>query len=131
MADFDDDPVYRDSRREALVILLAWVTCLVWTVSFCYVNGYARHDRRPGDISILLPPMERFDREPDSLGTPLGLGIPDWAFWGVTLPWVICFGFSAWFCFAYMKDDPEPIDRGEDERMVDPADGDDAGDDAR
>jgi len=125
MADFDfeDDPVYRDSRREAVVILSAWLACLLWTVSFCYVYGSSRHDREPGDFSALLPPMERFDREPGSLTTPLGLGIPDWALWGVTVPWVLCIGFSLWFCFAFMKDDPEPIDRGEDPRMIQPADG--------
>lgn len=123
MADPDDDPVYLDSRREALVILLAWAVCLVWTVSYCYVNGYTRHDRVPGEVSALVPDLERFDRTPDSLTTPFGLGIPDWALWGIVVPWVACVGFSAWLCFVYMKDDPEPLDRGEDEHMVDPARG--------
>ncbi|RUL89767.1 hypothetical protein [Tautonia sociabilis] len=121
MADPDDDPVYLDSRREALVILLAWFACLVWTVGFCYLHGYSRHDRVPGEVSALLPPLDRFDRAPDSLTMPLGLGIPDWALWGVVVPWVLCIGFSAWFCFAFMKDDPEAADQGEDEHVVDPA----------
>ncbi|QDV38144.1 hypothetical protein [Tautonia plasticadhaerens] len=123
MADPDDDPVYLDSRREALVILLAWLACMIWTVSYCYVNGYTRHDRVAGEVSALVPDLGRFDRTPDSLGTPFGLGIPDWALWGIVVPWVACVGFSAWLCFAYMKDDPEPMDRGEDEHMVDPARG--------
>lgn len=29
MADPDDDPVYRDAKRETLIILLAWGACLI------------------------------------------------------------------------------------------------------
>jgi hypothetical protein len=121
MAEPDDDPVYRDSKREALIILLAWAACMVWSVSYCYLNGYTRHDRVPGEVSALLPTLDQHNRTPDTLTTPLGLGIPDWALWGIVVPWILCVFFSAWFCFIYMTDDPEPQDRGEDEHLVDPA----------
>lgn len=52
---------------------------------------------------------------------PLGLGVPDWVLWGIVVPWFLCLIFSGWFCFVYMTDDPEPQDRGEDDRVVNPA----------
>ncbi|CAN5764664.1 hypothetical protein BH23PLA1_BH23PLA1_06810 [soil metagenome] len=115
MAKIEDDPVFLDSRREAGVILLAWFVCMVWTVSVCYAFGYTEHPRVSGEITAWLPPMDHLDRDPETLSTPLGLGIPDWAFWGVALPWVACIGFSAWFCFGFMKDEheragPDPAD---------------------
>ena len=33
------------------------------------------------------------------------LGMPDWVFWSVALPWAVCFVLSTWFCFGYMADD--------------------------
>jgi hypothetical protein len=123
-ADPDDDPVYRDARREAVVILAAWSLCMIWSVSYSYLHGYSSHDRVPGEVTMLMPDLGDRDRDPDSLTTPFGLGIPDWVFWGVVVPWALCIGFSAWFCFVYMTDDPEALDQGEDDRMVDrPADG--------
>jgi hypothetical protein len=107
MADFEDDPVFLDSRREAGVILLAWFLCMLWTVSYCYAFGYTEHPRVEGEITYWLPTLDHLDRDPKSLNTPLGLGIPDWVFWGVAVPWLVCIGFSAWLCFAFMKDDPE------------------------
>jgi hypothetical protein len=124
MADPDDDPVFLDSRREAGVILLAWLAAMIWTVSYCYVRGYTRHDRVPGEVSALVPDLEQMDRTPESLTTPFGLGIPDWALWGVVVPWGVCLAFSAWLSFAYIKDDPEPNDSGEDPHMVKPVVGD-------
>jgi len=120
MADFEDDPVYRDSKREIAVILIAWALCFIWSVTYGYLEGYTRHDRMPGDITFLLPPLDRFDRDPETLQTPFGLGIPDWAFWGVTVPWILCLGFSAWFSFVFMRDDPEVLDVGETGRTIEP-----------
>ncbi len=107
MADYDDDPVFLDSRREAFLILLIWGLCLVWTVSYCYRFGYVQHERTAGEITQYLPMPKTWDREPASLTTPFALGIPDWVFWGITVPWFVCVLVSIWFCFVYMKDDDE------------------------
>jgi hypothetical protein len=78
----------RNARREGLLIMAVWAAALVWTVSYCYHAGY----HRPVETVALI------------------LGMPNWVFWGVVLPWGICFLFATWFCFGYMKDD----DLGED-----------------
>ena len=114
MSDYQDDPVYLDSRREAVFILILWCACFCWTIGFCYLSGYTEHPRIEGEVSWLLPDLSRWDRDPDSLRTPMGLGIPDWIFWGVAAPWGLCILTSTWFCFCYMKDDEEQLgDRSE------------------
>jgi hypothetical protein len=63
--------------------MAVWLVCLVWSVGSGYVLGY----RRPaGTMSFVL-------------------GVPDWVFWSVFLPWGLCLLFSGWFCFFYMADD--------------------------
>jgi len=88
------DPTYKNALREALVILFIFVLALVYSLTVCSVWGY---NREAGEI--------------ETIG-----GIPDWVFWGVFVPWTICVPTTAWFCFAYMKDDPleEPGGPGED-----------------
>jgi hypothetical protein len=78
------DPVVVHTRREALVILAAFVVFLTWSVSWCYLAGY----RQPAD------PIANI------------LGIPGWVFWGVVVPWLVADVFSLWFCFFFMADDP-------------------------
>ena len=56
------DPVFLESRREALVILLLWVAALLWAVPYCYLNGFP----------------ETFVAEEFSTVW----GIPSWLFWG-------------------------------------------------
>jgi hypothetical protein len=73
----------RNARREGLLILAVWLTALVWTLTVSWFAGYARD---PKDV-------------------PLVFGMPDWAFWGVVVPWLACLVFSAWFCFGFMTDD--------------------------
>ena len=79
------DPVLLHSRREALVILVMFGVCLVWSVTLCYVKGY----RQPASGQIVTI-----------------LGMPSWVFWGVLFPWLIADLFTFWFCFHFMKDDP-------------------------
>jgi hypothetical protein len=81
----------RNARREGSLIMALWTACLVWSVGCGYVLGYKRN---PAEMSLVL-------------------GIPDWVFWSVVLPWGICFVFSIWFCFAYMADDDLGQDAGE------------------
>ena len=85
------DPVVVHARREALVILVAFGACLVWSVGWSSLAGYG-------------------EPAPESLATVLG--IPSWVFWGVLVPWLAADLFGLWFCFFFMADDPlgEPDD---------------------
>jgi hypothetical protein len=80
----NDNPLLRRARREAIVVLGWWLTTLVYTVGYCYRNGY---DRPIEELTFVL-------------------GFPDWVFWGLVVPWVVCFLFSIWFAFYFMQDDP-------------------------
>ena len=108
--ELEDDPIYRNSLREARFILAVWVVCFLWTVSYCYFNGYLSHEpltssTGPG-VANLLGPLESFNRDPESLTYPLDLGIPDWVFYGILMPWVICVVLSFWYgLFMFTEDD--------------------------
>jgi hypothetical protein len=73
----------QNARREALVIMIVWALALVWSCLVSYFFGYSRP---PTDIGLIL-------------------GMPDWVFWGIFLPWALCLAFSVWFCFRFMADD--------------------------
>ncbi|MCA9024460.1 MAG: DUF997 family protein [Planctomycetaceae bacterium] len=84
-ADRPDDPVFLHARREALVILGLWAAAMLWVVPYCYFFGYH--------------PVEN----PEQLKTIIG--IPDWVFWGVFVPWLVCCLFSFVFSFWLIQDD--------------------------
>jgi hypothetical protein len=73
----------RNARREGLLIMIVWAAALVWSVGSGYLLGYRR--------------------SADEIG--LILGMPDWVFWAVVLPWGLALIFSVWFCFVFMADD--------------------------
>jgi hypothetical protein len=79
----NDDPVLRSARREALVVLAVWLVAMAYTVGYCYTFGY---ERQPASLSLVL-------------------GFPDWVFWGIVAPWTACTLVSAWFSFAFVRDD--------------------------
>ena len=79
-----EQQLLRNARREGLIIMAVWLIALLWSVTAGYLGGY--------------------DRDPQSIG--LVLGMPDWVFWAVVLPWGVCLAFSTWFCFRGMADDP-------------------------
>ena len=80
------DPVFLHARREAVVILVLFAVCLVWSMGVCYFAGYlAPGEDRPHAATVL--------------------GIPAWAFWGILVPWLAVDAFTIWFCFFFMKDD--------------------------
>ena len=79
------DPVFLHARKEAIIIFALWVVALLWSVPFCYLNGYP----------------SQFD--PQTFSTTLG--IPTWLFWGILAPWLVADVFTMWFCFCYMKED--------------------------
>jgi hypothetical protein len=78
-----EDPVVRSSRREALWVLLIWALATAYTVGYCTLYGY---HRRVEDVQYIW-------------------GFPDWFFWGIVVPWVVCtvvtIAFGSWF----MSDD--------------------------
>ena len=78
-------PVVVHARREALVILMAFVVCLIWSISCCYLLGYTGPE--DGPVARVL-------------------GMPSWVFWGVLVPWIAADVFALWFCFFFMADDP-------------------------
>lgn len=79
------DPVFRHSRREALVILALWTASFLWTVPFSYFQGY----HKPGD----------------PLDVSLTFGMPSWVFWGVALPWLVTGLVSMLLCLFFIRDD--------------------------
>ena len=81
----DWDPVFLNSRREAVIIFCLWLAGFAWAVPFCYFTGYIR------------------DFDPETFSTTFG--IPTWLFWGVLIPWIVADLFTTWFCFCYMRDD--------------------------
>jgi len=81
---YELDPVFTNSRREAVIIFMTWVAGLLWAVPFCYANGYLTGDGTEFTMTM---------------------GVPTWLFWGILVPWIAADIFTTWFCFCYMKDD--------------------------
>lgn len=81
----DYDSVYLHSRRETIVLLIAFAIFLCWSIGVSYRLGY---DISPEEVSRTI------------------WGIPRWAFWGVAAPWMVANVFTFWFAWFYMADDP-------------------------
>jgi hypothetical protein len=94
---FELDPVFLNSRREAIAIFSVWFVCLLWAVPVCYTMGYG-HDVVPGEV-------------------PTVMGIPSWVFWGLMIPWLLADVATTWLCFRFIKDDD--LGQAEDERTAD------------
>jgi hypothetical protein len=77
-----EDTAVWTARREALVVLLILLAALIYTVTACYMWGY---NRSPQSLTFIF-------------------GFPDWVFWGIVVPWVICLGLSYWFGYIFMRD---------------------------
>lgn len=90
--------LYRNARREAVLIGAIWLLALTWTVGYCWLRGY--------------------QHEPDSWALQEGLavqrtpanfqhffGIPDWVFIGILVPWLLCSAFTVGFCLGMRDDD--------------------------
>ena len=85
MTDQQPDPVFLNSRREAIVIVGLWLAAFLWTVPYCYLNGFHPLD------------------DPQELKTVFG--VPDWVFWGVAAPWLVCSLIAIGLCLFFIKDD--------------------------
>ena len=88
----NEQQLLRHARREALLIMIVWAVSLVGSVAVSYFLGY----------------------HPEAASVRPIFGMPVWVFWGVAVPWVLCFLFSIWFCFFYMADDDLGRDRAGD-----------------
>lgn len=88
----------RNTRREARVVLLIWALALTWAVGYCYLRGYEHNP----DCWLIQSGLavqrtsENFD---------LFLGMPDWIWMGIVLPWLLCSAFTAGFCLGMTDDD--------------------------
>ena len=78
-----EDPVLTSARREAIVVGLTWLCAMTYSVTYCYWFGYGRP---ASDLKFVL-------------------GFPDWIFYGLVIPWVICIMFSFYFGAFYMRDE--------------------------
>lgn len=84
-------PVFLNARREALITIFVWIVGLVWTVGYCLLTGY--------DV-----PADQMK---------VTLGIPNWIFWGILVPWILVILFTIWFGLFYIADDK--LAQGQDE----------------
>ena len=104
-----EDPVYQNSLREAKIIFLIWVVMFFYTCTYCYLYGYLSHPSDPAAygpaVSSWFGPLESFNRDPSTLTTPLGLGIPGWVFYGIVAPWLACFAATFVFCLLIFRND--------------------------
>jgi len=89
----EPDPLLRNSRREAVIIGLAWLAATLYCCTYSYLFGYIREGR----------PLNRDDVRPI-------LGVPWWAFWGYLVPWGVAALFTFWFAGWYIADDDLGLD---------------------
>ena len=71
------------SRRELFFILLTWLGCCTWVISYCSLFGYHLD---PKDVSTVF-------------------GFPNWVFWGIALPWLVANFVTFWFCLRVLKNE--------------------------
>ena len=79
----------RNARREACWILAIWAAFLVWVVGLSYARGYTE-------------PLGEGSAAPELRSI---LGVPEWAFWGIAVPWAVATLVSLWFAVRVLADD--------------------------
>ena len=79
-----EDPVVSSGRREALWTLSLWLAAAIYSVTYCIWFGY--------------------QRSVDSL--TFVLWFPDWVFWGIVVPWLVCAAISIAFALRMAEDEP-------------------------
>ena len=77
-----EDPLVRSARREALFVLAIWAAAISFSVWYCHSHGYEVRE-----LEFVL-------------------GVPDWVFWGILVPWIVCTAAGILFANAFMRDDP-------------------------
>ena len=78
-----EDVVVKAARREAIMALSMWIIAMIYTITYCYLHGY--------------------NRSVESL--TFVLWFPDWVFWGIVVPWLVCILLSTVFAFRVMGDE--------------------------
>ena len=78
-----EDTLVRRARREAALALGLWLVAMVYSVGYCYLNGYGRSAE---SLTFVL-------------------WFPDWVFWGIVAPWAVCIAISLPFAFGMMGDE--------------------------
>jgi hypothetical protein len=97
---------FRNARREALIVLSVWFAALVWTVGYCYVNGYS-HDPDGWLVRNGLA-----EAQPAAI-TQMSFGMPKWICWGIVSPALCCALFTLAFGLFVMRDDPLGVENEE------------------
>jgi hypothetical protein len=92
-----EDAVVRAARRESKVALAMWLVAMIYSITYCYVNGY----ERPVDTLTFV------------------LWFPDWVFWGIIAPWLVCTLLSIVFAFGFMGNEPLGEDVVNDRQALD------------
>jgi uncharacterized protein DUF997 len=78
-----EDPLVRNTRREAAAVALVAIIAMFYTLGYCAFFGYGHADE---PIRFVL-------------------GFPSWVFWGIVAPWGVCVLISGWFSWRFMSDD--------------------------
>lgn len=100
---------YRHARREARIVFFVWLIALIWTVGYCYINGY-RHDADNPLVRIGMA-----DENPQALSEHR-LGMPMWVCYGIFAPAVGCSLFTLFFGLFVMADDPLGVEKEEESK---------------
>lgn len=88
MTSSSENRVLQSALREAKWALWIWLFAMVYTVGMCTWKGYGR----PAESLAFV------------------FGFPDWAFWGLILPWLVCVVIAWAYSFWIMTDEPlDPI----------------------
>lgn len=88
--EYELDPVFVHSLREAKWILKVFCVFALYTVGYCYLFGF--------------PPKSIEGAENSALQAQV-LGMPSWVWWGIVVPWLAANLVTAWFCFGKMQYD--------------------------
>ncbi len=88
----------RNARREAVIVLCVWAVFIAWVVGYSWLRGY----ERPPDGALVEAGLAA-PRDDSNFRTVLG--IPDWVFHGIALPWLIAVVFTLFFGMRTLRDD--------------------------
>ena len=94
MAEYQELPLLKSARREAVAATGIWLVATIYSVGYCCLYGYRR---APETLTFVL-------------------GFPDWVFWGLVAPWAVFTVVSILFALCFMKDE----DLGDEELLVQP-----------
>jgi hypothetical protein len=97
---------YLNARREARIVLWVWFIALIWTVGYCYLNGYA-HD--PGGFLVRNGIAEV---QPGAI-SQTSFNMPKWVCWGIVAPALGCTLFTLCFGLFGMRDDALGVENDE------------------